>query len=78
MPKPNNPKKVYPNSGRFAGDGRRLYSAYEAGKTTKAAEAAKSAFIEAAIKGKKPIPSVKLRRRSMLMVAPHSSAFWAF
>ena len=38
-----------PNSDRFGEDGRRRYSAHDAANSTKAAEAAKSAFIEADI-----------------------------
>jgi hypothetical protein len=61
------PKKAYPNNDRFAEDGRRLYSANDAAKATMAAEAAKSAFIKAARKGKKPINRVRRRRRSLLI-----------
>jgi len=66
--------KRSPNSDRFGDDGRRLHSAYDAAKAAKAADAAKSAFIEAAIKGKKPIPRVKLRRRSMLIAGASLAA----
>lgn len=66
MQKPKKPNKAYPNSDRFAEDGRALYSAYDAAKATAAAEAAKFAFVDAA-KGKRPIPRVKLRRRLILI-----------
>ncbi|ANT51756.1 hypothetical protein [Mesorhizobium amorphae] len=70
MPKMS--KKASPNSDRFGEDGRRLYSAHDAAKTTKATKAAKFAkAIEAAhaetTKGNKPILRVKRRRWSLLI-----------
>jgi hypothetical protein len=60
-------KKAYPNSDRFAEDGRRLYSAHDVAKLTKAADAAKSAFIDEVLKVDKPARRVKRKRRAMLI-----------
>lgn len=64
---PQKSKTAYPKSDRFAEDGRRRSSAYDAAKLTKAADAAKSAFINAVLKVDKPSPRVKRQRRSMLI-----------
>lgn len=66
MQKPKRSNKTYPNSDRFGDDGQRLYTAFDAAKATAAAEAAKFAFMKSAT-GKRPIPRVKLRRRSMFI-----------